>query len=77
MADYPTVFTETAAELSQQLKEAAVDHAAFEQMLPICELSKCRATCCHDGVILSSEEADIMSFLGAGDKTPRRLVWAY
>ncbi|MDA7881376.1 hypothetical protein N9A94_03650 [Akkermansiaceae bacterium] len=57
MADSPTAFIGTAKQLARQLREAAVDHCAFEQKLPICELTKCRATCCHDGVILSDEEA--------------------
>lgn len=44
-----------------------MDHEAFEQPLPVCDLTKCRATCCHDGVILSEEEADILSKLGGGE----------
>jgi len=51
--------------LARQLAEAAVDHGAFEKALAVCELTKCRATCCHDGVILSQEEADVLKELGA------------
>lgn len=59
-----TIFQETVRELAGQLAEAAVDHEAFERPLPVCELSRCRATCCHDGVILSKEEADVLVGLG-------------
>ncbi len=62
-----TVFQETSAGLAKQLSEAGVDHAAFERPLPVCELAKCRATCCHDGVMLSDEEARILGELGGGD----------
>jgi hypothetical protein len=56
-----TIFHETVKGLALALTEAAVDHYAFEKPLPVCELAKCRATCCHDGVILSSEEAEVLS----------------
>lgn len=48
----------TAQVLRDQLREAVIDHQAFEQKIRPCELSRCRATCCHDGVYLSQEEAD-------------------
>ncbi len=44
-----------------------MDHEAFEQPLAVCELTRCRATCCHDGVVLSEEEGKILSDLGGGD----------
>lgn len=62
-----TTFAETAQGLARQLAEAAVDHRAFEQPLPVCELARCRATCCHDGVVLSEEEARMLTSLGGGD----------
>ena len=55
-----TIFHETVKGLALALTEAAVDHHAFEKPLPVCELARCRATCCHDGVILSSEEAEVL-----------------
>ena len=67
MSDLPTAFSETANQLAQQLQESALDHLAFEQRLPLCELAKCRATCCHDGVVLGGEEAKVLSSLGGGD----------
>lgn len=42
--------------LSGQLREAALDHGAFAMRLKACELPKCRATCCHDGALLTEEE---------------------
>jgi hypothetical protein len=42
--------------LSRQLREAALDHEAFTMRLKACELPKCRATCCHDGALLTDEE---------------------
>lgn len=53
----PTAYLQTAEILSEQLREAVVDHEAFDQKVRACELAKCRATCCHDGVYLSLEEA--------------------
>lgn len=61
MSGAPTIFEETAGDLGRQLREAAVDHEAFERGLSVCDLQSCRATCCHDGAILSEEEAEILS----------------
>lgn len=58
-----TIFEETARRLGRKLEEAAVDHAAFEVGLAGCELTRCRATCCHDGVILGEEEYEILGGL--------------
>ncbi len=58
-----TYYQETVAPLISQLREAAIDYEVFEKPLALCQLSECRATCCHDGVILSAEEAD---FIGEG-----------
>ncbi len=52
-----TQYQETANHLRAQIREAVLDHAAFEQKIVPCVLSNCRATCCHDGVYLSKEEA--------------------
>ncbi len=53
----PTAYEQTAGILAEQLREALVDHEAFDQKVKACELEMCRATCCHDGVYLSHEEA--------------------
>ncbi len=62
-----SVFEDSIGELSKQLAEAAIDHEAFEKSLPLCQLNQCRATCCHDGVILSEEEVKILSELGGSE----------
>lgn len=53
-----TVYQQTAEILRGQVREALLDHDAFEQKVRACELERCRATCCHDGVYLSQEEAE-------------------
>jgi hypothetical protein len=42
--------------LGVQIREARVDHDAFRRPMRQCELLRCRATCCHDGVVLGGEE---------------------
>jgi hypothetical protein len=49
-------FSETARHLARQIRAAELDHAAFRTPLKVCELPRCRATCCHDGVILEADE---------------------
>ncbi len=61
--DRVTAFRETAAQLRERLREAAVDHASFERSILLCELDSCRAVCCHDGVFLSDEEAFVIETL--------------
>lgn len=53
-----TAFPAAERELARQVREAALDHEAFAMPLKVCELSSCRATCCHDGVFLDGEQAD-------------------
>ncbi|MGJ8676775.1 MAG: hypothetical protein ACSHX0_04615 [Akkermansiaceae bacterium] len=53
-----TAYSETAQLLSQQVCDAQLDHTALAQKVRACELSRCKATCCYDGVYLSKEEAD-------------------
>ena len=67
-----TAFKDTSRDLSRQLTEAAIDHQAFEKSLAVCELARCRATCCHDGVVLSEEEARVLRNLGGGKGVVRR-----
>jgi hypothetical protein len=52
-----TAYQKTAGYLAAQLREAMLDHSAFEQKIRPCELERCRATCCYDGVYLAEEEA--------------------
>lgn len=62
-----TAYQKTAEVLREQVREAVLDHEAFEQRIRPCELSRCRATCCHDGVYLSQEEAAGVKKLLAGN----------
>jgi len=52
-----TAYPQTADLVAKQLREALLDHEAFEKKVKPCVLEKCRATCCHDGVYLSAEES--------------------
>jgi Fe-S-cluster containining protein len=52
-----TSFPETVKILAAQIAVAKVDHLAFETLLRPCEMSRCKATCCYDGVHVSDEEA--------------------
>ncbi len=52
-----TSFPETVKILASQITEARMDHQAFETLLKPCEISRCKATCCYDGVYVSDEEA--------------------
>lgn len=56
----PRAFPNSIAQLARQLQEAAVDHEVFEMPLPLCQLHECKATCCHDGVVISDEEAEVL-----------------
>lgn len=53
-----TSFPETVNILAKQIAEARIDHRAFETLLRPCEMSRCKATCCYDGVHISEEEAE-------------------
>ncbi|MFT4176131.1 MAG: DUF3109 family protein [Luteolibacter sp.] len=53
-------YRESELELARQIREATIDYEAFEMPLKLCELTKCRATCCHDGVLLEKDEMAII-----------------
>lgn len=67
-------FPDTVAILAQQIREARVDHAAFETLLRPCEISRCKATCCHDGVHLSDEEAGYVEELVRSKRDDLKLL---
>ena len=58
-----TSFPKTVEILASQIKEARIDHKAFEILLRPCEMSRCKATCCYDGVSVSDEEAGYIETL--------------
>jgi len=51
-----TAYRETAEIVREQIREAKIDLEALQKPIRACEISRCRATCCHDGVYLSEEE---------------------
>lgn len=64
-----THYKETSADLKFQLREALVDHEAFETLLKPCTLERCSATCCYDGVYLSAEEASGVRWLAESERS--------
>ena len=58
---HPILAHDLAADLRASLRQADIDHAAFAQPLALCDLATCRATCCHDGVVLDAEEVTRLS----------------
>lgn len=53
-----SAYRRTVGELGRQLRAAELDHSAFARPLRRCELARCRATCCHDGVVVGGEEIE-------------------
>lgn len=67
-SDFETIYEDSAAYLGETVRELAIDHASFTQKVRPCDLTVCRATCCHDGVRLSATDAGILgAFI---DRTP-------
>jgi len=56
IAGYP----ETREMLAASVREMSLDVEALSRPLRRCDLAKCRGTCCHDGVYLSSEESRVV-----------------
>ena len=67
-----TAFPELEKELARQVREASLDHEAFETLLSTCDLSRCGGMCCHDGVFLGEEEAKVICELVDGEPFERR-----
>lgn len=61
MEGQKSAFEETGRLLGRQVREAEVDYEAFERPMRVCELAKCRATCCHDGVVIGEEERRVIA----------------
>ncbi len=53
-------FPQSRENLADMVREMSLDVEALSRPLRRCELSRCRGTCCHDGVYLSSEEARVV-----------------
>lgn len=55
-----SIYGETAAYVGNLVRGAIFDYEAFEMLLMPCELSRCRATCCYDGVYLGHDEERVV-----------------
>lgn len=55
-----SIYRETAAYVGGLVREARFDYEAFEMLIRPCELSRCKATCCYDGVYLGNDEVGIV-----------------
>lgn len=58
-----SIYTDTARIVGNQVRLADVDHEAFSTLVRSCELSRCKATCCYDGVYLGLDEAKMIAQL--------------
>lgn len=63
-----TAYPASEKELARQLREAAVAHEGFGRRMKVCELGNCRASCCHDGVILTEEERAVIDGVIRGNR---------
>ncbi len=70
---HPILAQGLAADLRTSLRQAGINHTAFAQPLALCDLPTCRATCCHDGVVLDSEEVALLAPL-IGQLAPYGIV---
>lgn len=61
-------FDEMARALGDEVRAAALDHAALARPMRVCELGNCRATCCHDGVFLDPSERRVIEGVVAGQR---------
>lgn len=59
-AEVSIAFEPMARALGEEVRAAALDHEAFARPMRVCELGKCRATCCHDGVFLDATERRVL-----------------
>lgn len=66
-----TAYRAAEADLAEQVRRAELDLGALNMPLLRCELSKCRATCCHDGVVVGEDEIKVME--GVLDTEGKRL----
>jgi hypothetical protein len=58
-----TAFCDSMKRLAEMVRAVQIDKEALQRPLKRCDLSKCRGTCCHDGVYLNSEEAAVIRAL--------------
>ncbi len=61
-----TVYPETLTWLGETVAAMKVDTASLRRPLRRCDLALCRGTCCHDGVYLGPEEAEVLRRVVSG-----------
>lgn len=61
--DSLTAFPEEERQMRQQLARAPLARASLRRPLPSCDLTHCRGMCCHDGVYVEDEAADVLEAL--------------
>ncbi len=62
-----TAFPRTEDSLRRQLAQTAVAVESLRRPLPRCDLAVCKGMCCHDGVYLSDEEAEVIAGLALNE----------
>lgn len=60
-----TAFTAAEASLRQHVATASVDPREFQRPLTRCAVASCHGVCCHDGVPVDHETADVLQTLSA------------
>lgn len=59
----PIAFDETAAALGELVRQSEIDLPALSRKISRCDLGACHGVCCHDGVFLGRDEAEIIGLL--------------
>lgn len=77
MTPSQTAFPSLEQDLARAVREAQLDHEALAVPLKTCELTTCRAMCCHDGVYLDAEERTVIhSLIAENREILARYGWA-
>lgn len=63
-----TAFSQTLERMATVVRGMKIDFDSLQRPLSRCDLDACRGTCCHDGVYLSSEEANVIRELVEGSR---------
>jgi hypothetical protein len=62
-----TAYPQTEATLRQQFATARFEIASLERPLSPCDLTVCKGMCCHDGVYLEDDEAEVIAELAESE----------
>lgn len=61
--EFSTAFGATAGEMRRRFADLDIDATTMRRPLALCDLTRCGGGCCHDGAILSREEAEVIARL--------------